>query len=174
MDLLPLSTFGVFLATCAAGFIFLMASLLFGEVFEFFDADADAGGPGIFSSRVIGVFITAFGGFGAIGVYYGLSPVGASLLGIASGVIFGAAIYAIARFLYRQQASSDVRTGDLIGQSCRVVISIPAGGMGQVRCRIGEELVDKIAQARDGAAIPENTPVHIEDVLGETVIVSKH
>jgi membrane protein implicated in regulation of membrane protease activity len=174
MDLLPLSTFGVFLATCAAGFVFLMASLIFGEMFEFFDTDIDAGGPGIFSSRVIGVFITAFGGFGAIGVYYGLSPVGASLLGIASGVIFAAAIYSIARFLYRQQASSDVLSSDLVGQSCRVVISIPSGGMGQVRCRIGEELVDKIAQARDGGAIPANTPVHIEEVLGETVIVSRH
>jgi membrane protein implicated in regulation of membrane protease activity len=174
MDLLPLSTFGVFLAICAAGFVFLMAALIFGEMFEFFETDLDTGGPGLFSSKVIGVFITAFGATGAIGVYYGLSPVGASLLGMASGFVFGAGIYSIARFLYRQQASSDVRTSDLIGQSCRVVVSIPAGGMGQVRCRIGEELVDKIAQARDGAAIPENTPVHIEDVLGETVIVSKH
>jgi membrane protein implicated in regulation of membrane protease activity len=160
MDLLPLSTFGVFLATCAAGFVF--------------DTDIDAGGPGIFSSRVIGVFITAFGGFGAIGVYYGLSPVSASLLGMASGAVFAAAIYSIARFLYRQQASSDMRSDDLVGQSCRVVVSIPSGGMGQVRCRIGEELVDKIAQARDGGAIAANTPVHIEEVLGETVIVSKH
>lgn len=173
MGLLPLSTFGVFLATCAAGFIFLMASLLFGEAFEFFDADHDAGGPGIFSSRVIGVFITAFGGFGALGVYYGLAAAPASLLGIAGGLVFGGAIYVLARMLYQQQASSDVRVGDLVGQPARVVVAIPASGMGQVRCRVGEELVDKIAQARDGRSIPENTSVRIEEVLGETVIVSR-
>ena len=45
--------------------------------------------------------------------------------------------------------------------------------MGQVRCKVGDELIDKVAQSRDGAAIPENTPVHIEEVLGETVIVRK-
>lgn len=173
MDLVPFSTFTVFLAICAAGFVFLILSLAFGEVFEHFEVDAD-GGPGIFSSRVIGVFITAFGGFGAIGIHYGLSPAAASLLGAAGGVVFGGLIYVIARFLYQQQASSDVRVADLVGQNCRVVVSIPAGGMGQVRCRIGEELVDKIAQARDGSNIPENASVKIEDVIGETVIVSKH
>jgi membrane protein implicated in regulation of membrane protease activity len=174
MDLLPLSAFTVFLLTCAAGFVFLIVSLVFGEIFEFFEADADAGGPGVFSSRVIGVFITAFGGFGAIGVHYGLSPAAASLVGATGGVVFGGLIYLIARLLYQQQASSDVRTADLVGQACRVVVSIPAGGMGQVRCRIGEELVDKIAQARDGSGIPENAAVKIEDVIGETVIVSRH
>jgi membrane protein implicated in regulation of membrane protease activity len=173
MDLLPLSAFSVFLVICGTGFVFLVLSLAFGEIFEFFEVDAD-GGPGIFSSRVIGVFITAFGGFGAIAVYYGLSPAAASLAGAAGGLIFGGAIYMIASFLYKQQASSDVRTADLVGQNCRVVISIPPGGMGQVRCRIGEELVDKIAQSRDGNAIPENAAVKIDDVIGETVVVSRH
>jgi hypothetical protein len=45
--------------------------------------------------------------------------------------------------------------------------------VGQVRCRIGEELVDKIARARDGSLVPENAAVRVEEVLGETVIVSK-
>ena len=88
--------------------------------------------------------------------------------------MFATAIYAFARFLYGQQASSEVRSAELVGQSARVVVSIPPGGVGQVRCRIGEELVDKVAQSRDGAAIAENTPVRIEEVLGETVIVQKH
>jgi membrane protein implicated in regulation of membrane protease activity len=174
MDLLPLSTFTVFLATCAVGFAFLVISLAFGEIFEFLDADHDVGGPGIFSSKVIGVFITAFGGTGAIAAYYGLSAAAASLVGIASGAVFGGLIYLLARMLYQQQASSDVRTTDLVGQICRVVVGIPAGGMGQVRCRIGEELVDKIAQARDATGIPENASVQIEEVIGETVIVSRH
>lgn len=170
------SPFTVFLALAVIGFLFLLISLVFGEIFDHFDVDhdVDMGGPGFFSGRVISVFITAFGGFGAVATHYGLSPMPASLVGFASGVVFAGIIYGFARFLYGQQASSDVRSGDLMGQTARVVIAIPAGGVGQVRCRVGEELIDKIAQSRDGTAIPENTSVRIDDVLGETVIVKKH
>jgi membrane protein implicated in regulation of membrane protease activity len=172
-----LSAFTVFLAIAAVGFIFLMVSLFFGEIFEHFDTsldhDLDHGGPSFFSPRVMSVFVTAFGGVGAIATFYGLSPVPASLAGFGSGVVLSSIVLAFARFLYRQQASSEVRATDLVGQPGRVVITIPAGGVGQVRCRIGEELVDKIARARDGAPIPENSAVRIEEVLGETVVVTR-
>ena len=176
MDVLPaLSAFTVFVAIASVGFLVLIVSLLFGELFDFFsvDHDFDTGGPGMFSSRVIAVFVTAFGGTGAIGVYYGLSPVAASVLGAASGVMFGAAILAFARFLYSQQATSEVRSADLVGQSCRVIVAIPANGVGQIRCRVGEELVDKIAQSGDGLAIAENASVQVHAVLGETVVVRR-
>ena len=70
-----------------------------------------------------------------------------------------------------QQSSSDVRADDLVGQTCRVIVSIPAQGVGQIRCRIGEELVDKIARSADGSAIPENASVQVDTLLGETVVV---
>jgi membrane protein implicated in regulation of membrane protease activity len=176
MDFLPhLSAFTVFLAVCAVGFLFLTLALVFGGLFDFFDHDHDfeTGGPGFFSSRVMAVFVTAFGGFGAVATYYGLAPVPASLVGFGGGLVFGGAIYALARVLYNQQASSEVRAGDLIGTIGRVVIGIPPGGVGQIRVRLGEELMDKIARTRDGAAVAENTSVQIEEVLGETVIVKK-
>jgi membrane protein implicated in regulation of membrane protease activity len=176
MDFLPpLNAFGIFLAIAAVGFVFLIVTLVFGEVFDFFDADHDFdhGGPGFFSSRVIAVFITTFGCFGAIATQYGVSPIAASGAGIAGGFVFGGLIFVFARFLYGQQASSEVRPTDLVGQSCRVVIAIPAGGLGQIRCRIGEELVDKIARTDDGQPVPENTSVLVAEVLGETVIVRK-
>ena len=177
MDLFTsMTAFGVFLVIAGVGFVFLMVSLVFGEIFDFFDHDIDIdhGGPGILSSRVIAVFITAFGAFGAIATNNGLGPGPASGVGLGSGVLFGGAIYAFLRFLYGQQATSEVLASDLVGQSARVVVSIPANGVGQVRCRIGEELIDKVAQSRDVLAIAENTPVTIEEVLGETVIVKKH
>lgn len=171
-----LSAFAVFLTIAAIGFLVLLISLVFGELFEHFEHDGDVGGldhggPGFFSTRILSVFITAFGGFGAVGTYYGLSTLAASGLGFASGLVFASLIYAFARFLYAQQASTDVRSQDVVGQTARVVVAIPAGGVGQVRCRIGEQLIDKIARSRDGGAIPENAVVQIEEVLGETVIV---
>jgi membrane protein implicated in regulation of membrane protease activity len=171
----PLSAFSVFLAIAGVGFLFLLVSVVFGEIFDHFgdgiDADMEHGGPGIFSGRVMAVFITAFGGFGAMATYYGLSPIPASGVGLLGGMVFGGAIYLFARFLFGQQASSDVRSSDLVGAIGRVIVAIPAGGVGQVRCRLGEELVDKIARTRSGEAIQENTSVEIDEVLGETVIV---
>jgi hypothetical protein len=177
MDVLThLSAFTVFLAICAIGFLFLMLALAFGEIFHVFEADHDfdTGGPGVFSARVMAVFVTAFGGFGAVATHYGLAPVPAALVGFGSGMIFGGAIYALARFLFNQQAGTEVRAGDLVGVVGRVVVGIPAGGVGQIRVRMGEELMDKIARTRDGVAIPENMSVQIEEVLGETVIVKKN
>ena len=72
------SAFTVFLAIAAIGFLFLLVSLIFGEIFEHFgdghfDHDLSHGGPSFFSVRILSVFVTAFGGFGAVGIHYGLS-----------------------------------------------------------------------------------------------------
>jgi membrane protein implicated in regulation of membrane protease activity len=172
------TAFTVFLAIAALGFLFLLVSLVFGEIFDYFgngefDHDFGHGGPSFFSGRVISVFITAFGGFGAIGTYYGLSTLASSGLGFGAGVVFAFIIYAFASFLFKQQATTELRQADLIGQSARVVVSIPTNGVGQVRCRIGEELVDKIARSKDGASIPENSVVRVEENLGEMLIVAR-
>jgi membrane protein implicated in regulation of membrane protease activity len=178
-----LSAYGIFLGIAAIGFLYLLLSLIFGEVFEHFgggdfdhgdmDHGLEHGGPSFFSPRVLSVFITAFGGSGAIATHYGLRPLPASGVGFASGLVFGTLIYWFARLLYAQQSSSEVSTKELLGQTARVVVAIPAGGVGQVRCRIGEELIDKIARAHDNAAIPENAVVRIEELLGEVVVVRR-
>lgn len=177
MNVLELNAFAVFLAIAAVGFLFLVVSLFFGGVFDHFDGGfdghADHGGPGFFSTRVISVFVTAFGAFGAIATNYGSGPLTASAIGFVGGIVLATPIFLFARFLYGQQASSESRASDLVGQTGRVIVAIPAGGVGQVRCRVGEELIDKIARTRQGDVIPENTSVRVEEVLGETVIVTR-
>jgi membrane protein implicated in regulation of membrane protease activity len=177
MNLLAPSPFLVFLGIGAIGFLFLLMSLVFGGLFDHFDGgldhDLDHGGPGFFSTRVMSVFVTAFGGVGAIATHFGFSPLAASGIGFVSGAALAAPVYYFARFLYGQQATSELLSNDLVGQLGRVVIGIPAGGVGQVRLKLGEELVDKIARGREPEAISENTPVVVEEVLGETVIVKK-
>lgn len=172
-----MSAFSVFLVIGGIGFLFLIVSLVFGEIFDSFDGgldhDMDHGGPGLFSTRAIAVFVTAFGGFGAIATQYGLRPLAASVVGLGGGVVLGGAVGMFGRFLYQQQSSSDVKATDLVGQSARVVVAIPAGGVGQIRCRVGEELIDKVARATDGSPIPENVVVKVDEVLGEIVIVRK-
>jgi membrane protein implicated in regulation of membrane protease activity len=176
-----LTAFGVFLGIAAIGFLFLLVSLLFGEVFDHLgfdhdhdighDHDGDHGGPSFFSPRVMSVFVTAFGGFGAVSTHYGLGVFPSSMVGFASGVFFGSIIYYFARFLYSQQASTQLQGHEMLGRTARVVVSIPAGGVGQVRCHVGDEMVDKIAKSQDGSAIAANAVVKIDQVLGEMVIV---
>ncbi len=177
MDRLPhFSQFAVFLAISSVGFLLLLVALFFGELFEHFEFGADHelghGGPGFFSTRILSVFVTAFGGFGAVATYYGFGVLGSSGVGFLSGLFFACLIWAFATFLYSQQASSDVRVQEFVGRPARVVVAIPAGGVGQVRCQLGEQMVDKIARSADGAAIADNAAVTVIEVLGDTVVVS--
>ncbi len=174
--LTQVSAFTVFLGIGGVGFLFLLISLIFGEVFEHFDHsfdhDLDHGGPTVLSPRVMSVFITAFGGFGAMATHYGLTILPASGVGFVAGATFGAIIFYFARFLYGQQATTQVRSADITGRTARVIVAIPgAGGVGQVRVQVGEEIIDKVARSRDGAAIAANAIVEVQEVLGEIVIV---
>lgn len=182
--LLGFSAFAVFLGIAALGFFFLLFSFIAGELFGGGDAvghDADfhgdvhgdVHGVSFLSTRVLSVFITAFGGFGAIGIHLGWGIELSTALGLAGGVVFGGMIYLFVSFLYSQQASSDIHTGDLVGGTAQVSVTIPQGGMGQVRCTMGETVVEKIARSQDGAGIPANTVVKIEAIVGETVLVRR-
>ena len=184
----------VFLVLAAIGFLFVLISLVFGGIFEHFEFDHDAdfdhsvdfdhdidhdaghevgdGGPSFFSMRVITVFITAFGGFGAIGITLGFGTLLSSLFGLAGGVGLGALVYFFASFLYKQQSSSTISSTDMIGLTAQVIVGIPAGGVGQVRCIIGESMVEKIARSKEGIEIPYNSTVRIEEIAGESVIVT--
>ena len=174
---LELNAFTVFLAIAAVGFLFLMISLFFGEIFEHFDGaldhDLDHGGPGFFSTRD---HQRVHHGVRRVWRHRHRTTVSARWPRPASApsrVALATPIYFLARFLYGQQATSESRAQDLVGQIGRVVVTIPAGGVGQVRCKIGEELVDKIARGREPEAIAENTSVVVEEVVGETIVVRR-
>jgi len=172
-----LSPLLVFLGIATLGFVFLLISLVVGDLFDSFGFDTgfDVGEVhGLLDSRVISVFVTAFGGFGAIGVQMGLSIIASSFLGLAGGVVLGGLVSLFARFLYKQQSSSSVTTTQLVGRTAQVIVSIAPGSLGQVSCRIGEERVEKLARARDNAEIKAGVTVRVEEVAGDSLIVSPY
>lgn len=121
------SAFTVFLAIAAIGFLLLVVSFLFGELFGHGDIGGHGGdvhgdthGIGFFNTRVVSVFITAFGGFGAIGVHLGYRTEISTLIGLVGGALFGGIIYLFASFLYSQQASSGTLVGDLVGRKLQL------------------------------------------------------
>lgn len=171
------SALTLFLALAALGLVFLVVSLLFGELFEHLGLDGgpEAGGVDghpLVDSRVASVFVTTFGGFGAIGTQAGLGVLASSLLGLASGVVLGGLVSAFGRFLYRQQATSSVSSSQLVGRTAQVIVTIPPGGVGQVSCRIGEERVEKIARSREGVELRHGMIVRIDEFAGDSAIVS--
>jgi len=156
----------------------LLISFFMGELFDFgghdFDHHVDAGdGVSMMSSRVLSVFVTAFGGFGAIGTHLGYSIGVSTGMGLAGGLVFGGLIYLFASFLYSQQASTDTRISELAGKRGQVSVAIPKGGVGQVRCLLGQTAVDKIARSKDGGEIAAGMMVVVEEATGDTIIVRK-
>ncbi len=171
------SAFVTFLAIAAFGFVFLIASSIMGDLFEHgdfsHDTDGHGAGPSILSSRILSVFVTAFGAFGAIGIHLGYGVGVSTAMGFGGGILFAGVIYAFASFLYSQQATSHVRTGDLAGHTAQVSVAIPKGGMGQVRCTLGDTVVEKVARAANNEEIPVNTLVKINVIAGEVVLVER-
>lgn len=157
------------------GFIFLIASLILGDIFEMFgshaDISADGTDFGLLDSRVIAVFITAFGGFGLIGAQMGNGAVVSSFIGLLGGVIFGGVVSAFGKFLIGQQASSSVSDDDLIGRTVQVTVGIKAGEVGQITAKIGDERVEKVARSKDGEEIKVGTIVKVAAVAGDSVLV---
>ncbi|MCO6511965.1 MAG: hypothetical protein J5I65_14360 [Aridibacter famidurans] len=168
----------IFLVVGGIGFLFLIFSLIVGDVFEAFDLDlgfdADSGDGhfGVLDSRVVSVFLTALGGLGAIGIQFGVGFLMSVLLGLAGGVVFGGMVFAFGYLLYSQQSSSSVSERDLIGRTAKVVVGILPGSVGQISCTVGEEKVEKLARTRDGEKIDAGTMVLIEDVAGDSFVVS--
>lgn len=168
----------VFLAIAAIGFIFLLVSLVVGDLFDNFGfdlgADGVVDGHGLLDSRVISVFVTSFGGVGAIGIQMGLGIVASSLIGLAGGAALGGVVSLFARFLNKQQSSSSVATAQMVGRTAQVIVSIAPGSLGQISCRVGEERIEKLARARDNLEIKAGEMVRVEAIAGDSVIVSPY
>lgn len=165
----------IFLIIGAVGFLFLLVSLIIGDIFEALHIDfgLDASHDfGIFDSRVIAVFLTAFGGFGAIGANLGWGALGGSLFGLLGGFVFGAIVFYFGKLLYSQQSSSSVSNEDLVGRTAQVVVNIKPNQLGQISCLIGEEKVEKLARTASGEELRAGQLVRIDAIGSDSVIVS--
>jgi membrane protein implicated in regulation of membrane protease activity len=171
----------VFMTICAIGFVLLVLALVLGEVTDFFGGDADVeaddgiehaqGGPSVLSFRFIACFITGFGGGGSIGYYYGLGYMFSSLIGLGAAVILASILYAIVSFLFKQQASSNVRVADLAGSNGVVSIAIPANGIGEVSVEFKGRLISQSAQTADGSALSATKLITVKQVIGDKLVV---
>ena len=170
----------IYIVIALTGLVLLLVMLLVGEVFGDHDVshdvgghiDSDVGGPSVFSLRIMGAFLTAFGVGGVVGRYYALSHPISSGIGLMAGVVMAGVVYQFAKLLYGQQASSEIRMTGLVGVTAEVSVAIPANGVGQVVLSHAGERSEHIARAADGRALSRGAVVRITNVGGDAVTVA--
>lgn len=177
----------IFLVIGGIGFLFLILSLILGDIFDALDldfgtdidldADIDAdfdgsgGGFGVLDSRVISMFLVAFGFIGALAMQLGTGGVFGALIGIGSGLILGGLVFAFGYYLVSNEGPPPVTDRELVGHAAKVLIAIKPENVGQISFRIRGQRIDKLARTRDGKEIQAGETVFIEEIIGNEFIV---
>jgi hypothetical protein len=121
----------------------------------------------------LGLGAAVLGGVGLLALLlFDLSP-GASLAwALGAGLLVG--LFAELLLVYlpsRRQVKEAVIAIDADGREARVVIPIPATGLGEVAYDDGDETINLGARSADGRAIPSGVTVIIERVTNRVAIV---
>jgi membrane protein implicated in regulation of membrane protease activity len=125
------------------------------------------------SPITIASFITTFGGVGVLTLtVFGVDPRWSLLwaTGIAL-VVAGVMFLFYSQFLIRSQASSEVKSSEIIGLEAEVMESIQPGKTGQVSYATKAGRMRSMARSVEETAIPRGELVRIVRVVGPIVIV---
>lgn len=164
---------------------FLLVSLLGGEGGDMeMDADVELGGlddagtdtaaSRIFSFRTLVYGVFGFGATGAALTALGSSALGTLLFALVGGILSGALVGALFRYLGSTESGASPRDDDLVGLPAVVVVPLSAQGPGTVAVERGGRRVTLRALPHPGAGgRPEAwTQVVILDVEGSLVRVA--
>jgi membrane protein implicated in regulation of membrane protease activity len=156
----------------AAGLLFLIVSLVVGEVLDFLDFDFDDGVHPL-SSKVIAVGLTTFGSVGMITQYYDFNALLSALTSGVAALLLGAVMWWILNALYRGSASTDVNITSMVGRRAQVTVGIAAASVGEVLVAGADSTRHILARSRDGQPIPAGSTVRIVESLGNVVLVER-
>lgn len=172
----------VFLAIAFVGFIFVAGAVIFGhgDVDHSVDHALDHGGAdsangtiSIFSTRVIATFVMGFGAAGAIARISDASYVVSSLIGVGSGVVLAALMYAILFVLIKEQATSLIATEDVVGATGQVTVPIQDGHVGEVGVSFRGQYKAYAAVAEGRVSIPKERTVRVTGLSGQNLVVKE-
>jgi membrane protein implicated in regulation of membrane protease activity len=123
--------------------------------------------------RVISLFLVGFGAAGVIASNGGLGTIGSGALGALAGLCTGALGFRFIKFLWGQQASSTVSTGDLVEKSGKVITTIPFSGIGEISLTVKGQLMHFMAREIGGDEVDEGTDVFVVEMKDGVVIVHR-
>jgi membrane-bound ClpP family serine protease len=155
-----------FLVIGIVGLVLVGVSLVLGDIF---DGVLDALAGDVFSSAVIGGFVSAFGFGAAVMQGIGTPGVVSVPVGVAAGVVVGWLAWWLTKLVKDGSSDGTLTPEDALGRSGRVVTGIPADGFGTIRLMIGGHSVQLNAKAE--APIDQGTEVHVTRILSPTAVL---
>jgi membrane-bound ClpP family serine protease len=155
-----------FLVIGVVGLVLVGVSLVLGDLF---DGVLDALAGDVFSSAVIGGFVSAFGFGAAVMQGLGTPSFVSVLVGLGAGVAVGWLAWWLTRLVKDGGSDGTLTADDALGRSGKVVTSIPAEGFGTIRLMIGGHSVQLNAKAE--APVEPGTEVHVTQILSPTAVL---
>ena len=155
----------LFLVLGVVGLVLLLVSLVLGDLF---DGLLDALPSDVFSSAVIGGFVSAFGFGAALSDGLGASRGLAVVVGVVVGVAFAWFAGWLTRVVRGGGSDATVTTEDTVGRDAKVVTGIPANGFGVVRVQVGGHSLQ--LNARADAPVEPGAEVYVTAVLSPTAV----
>ncbi|MBI4788315.1 MAG: hypothetical protein HY782_14885 [Chloroflexi bacterium] len=121
----------------------------------------------------IAAFVTSFGGIGIIATQGFRADGATSLLwAIGGSIVVGVASHVLFFYIFiAPQASSALRTSDVVGLTAEVTAPIPGDSVGEIAYVAMGERHTATARSHDGSSIPRGSLVTIESLAGTVMIV---
>ncbi len=155
-----------FLVIGIAGLVLVGVSLVLGDLF---DGVLDVLAGDVFSSAVLGGFVSAFGFGAALMQGIGAPAILSVPVGIAAGVVVGWLAWSLTRLVKDGSSDGTLTADDALGRSGRVITAIPDGGFGAIRLMIGGHSVQLNAKAE--TPVEPGTEVHVTQILSPTAVL---
>lgn len=185
----------VYITCLAAGFVFTLASVIFGHLlgggheFHVEGGHVDGSGghaeaglensdmPGVspFSPTVIASFVAAFGGLGII--FHEIRAthevwLSAPLALVGAFLIAAALVWLLRRLFRATQGSSESKLADVVGVVGEIITPIPEHGVGEIAYVQKGARYSAPAREQTGAPVPNGTAVKIVRVVGSLFYVA--
>lgn len=130
------------------------------------------GGGSIVSIKTVSAMLLGFGFGGAILEKNGFSAGISALGGIATGVVIGAAYFALMNSLYRLKSDGTSVLSEAINHSATVYMRIPGNvsGAGEIQVSFGGRMQNIRAYTR-GLELPTGTAVRVVALHGEQALL---
>jgi membrane protein implicated in regulation of membrane protease activity len=121
----------------------------------------------------IAAFVTSFGGIGIIATQgFGADSATSLVWAIGGSIVVAVVSHFIFFYVFiAPQASSALKTSDIVGQNAEVTVPIPANSVGEVAYVAMGERHTATARSADNKEIPRGALVSIEALAGTMLIV---
>lgn len=160
-----------YLAVAGLGLVLLVASIVFGELFDFIDVDIGDADGGPISGTVIAAGMAAFGAAGALASYYGWGVLLSAAVAVTAALSIGAlSAWALAS-LYKQTGTTETSLNVLAGRLGEVTTAISGTGVGEVTVTGVDTTIQRLARSANGQPIARGSIVRVVDVMGSTLVV---